>query len=254
MNILRSASLGNLLGALPGAGADIAAWVCYSLSRRFSKTPEKFGTGHPGGIADAGSANNAAVAGAWTPALVFGIPGDTVTAIAIGVLMLKGITPSPRVFVTDGTLIYAIFLAFAIANLIMLPLGMIAIRAARHVLAIPKRVLMPVILVFCIIGAYAVDNTLFSVWVMLVLGLLAYVMEDNGIPIAPTILGIVLGKVIEKNFLITMIKHEGDLLGFFQRPVAAGLGIVTLLLWIYLVVMAIRGSRGGAALKAGQGG
>ncbi|MGI9418756.1 MAG: tripartite tricarboxylate transporter permease [Geminicoccaceae bacterium] len=254
VNILRSASLGNLLGALPGAGADIAAWVCYSLSRRFSKTPEKFGTGHPEGIADAGSANNAAVAGAWTPALVFGIPGDTVTAIAIGVLMLKGITPSPRVFVTDGTLIYAIFLAFAIANLIMLPLGMIAIRAARHVLAIPKRVLMPVILVFCIIGAYAVDNTLFSVWVMLVLGLLAYVMEDNGIPIAPAILGIVLGKVIEKNFLITMIKHEGDLLGFFQRPVAAGLGIVTLLLWIYLVVMAIRGSRGGAALKAGQGG
>ena len=243
-----------MLGALPGAGADIAAWVCYSLSRRFSKTPEKFGKGHPEGIADAGSANNAAVAGAWTPALVFGIPGDTVTAIAIGVLMLKGITPSPRVFVTDGTLIYAIFLAFAIANLIMLPLGMIAIRAARHVLTIPKRVLMPVILVFCIIGAYAVDNTLFSVWVMLVLGLLAYVMEDNGIPIAPAILGIVLGKVIEKNFLITMIKHEGDLLGFFQRPVAAGLGIVTLLLWIYLVVMAIRGSRDGASLKAGQGG
>ena len=254
VNILRSATLGNVLGALPGAGADIAAWVCYSLSKRFSKNPEKFGTGHPEGIADAGSANNAAVAGAWTPALVFGIPGDTVTAIAIGVLMLKGITPSPRVFVTDGTLIYAIFLSFAIANLLMLPLGIMAIRASRHVLTIPKRVLMPVILVFCIIGAYAVDNTLFSVWVMLVLGLLAYVMEDNGIPIAPAILGIVLGKVIEKNFLITMIKHEGDLLGFFERPVAAGLGIVTLLLWTYLIAAAIRGSKRLAKAEAGQGG
>ncbi|MEZ5935268.1 MAG: tripartite tricarboxylate transporter permease [Alphaproteobacteria bacterium] len=252
-NILRSAALGNLLGALPGAGADIAAWVCYSLSRRFSREPEKFGTGHPEGIADAGSANNSAVAGAWTPALVFGIPGDTVTAIAIGVLMLKGITPSPRVFVTDGTLIYAIFLAFALANLIMLPLGIAAIRVARYVLAIPKRVLMPVILVFCIIGAYAVDNTLFSVWVMLALGLLAYVMEDNGIPVAPAILGIVLGKVIEKNFLITMIKTEGNLLGFFERPVAAGLGIATLALWTWLIVSALRGSGRAARLKAGEG-
>ncbi|MGF1475976.1 MAG: tripartite tricarboxylate transporter permease [Geminicoccaceae bacterium] len=234
-NILRSASLGNVLGALPGAGADIAAWICYSLSKRFSKTPEKFGTGHEEGIADAGAANNAAVAGAWTPALVFGIPGDTVTAIAIGVLMLKGITPSPRVFETDGALVYAIFLSFVIANLLMLPLGLIAIRAARYVLSVPKRVLMPVILVFCIIGAFAVDNTLFSVWVMLVLGLLAYVMEDNGIPIAPAILGIVLGKVIEKNFLITMIKTQGDVLGFFDRPVAAVLGIITLSLWAYLI-------------------
>ncbi|WP_421725097.1 tripartite tricarboxylate transporter permease [Bauldia sp.] len=234
-NIIRSSVLGNVLGALPGAGADIAAWVAYALSKRFSKTPEKYGTGHAEGIADAGAANNSAVAGAWTPALVFGIPGDTVTAIAIGVLMLKGITPSPRVFVTDGQLVYAIFLAFALANLILLPLGIIAIRAARFAIAIPKRVLMPLILIFCIIGSYAVDNTLFSVWIMLVLGLLAYLMEENGIPIAPAILGIVLGKIIEKNFLITMIKTQGDPLGFFDRPVAGVLGVITLGIWIYLI-------------------
>ncbi len=238
-NILRSAGLGNVIGALPGAGADIAAWVAYALSRRFSRTPERYGQGHAEGIADAGAANNSAVAGAWTPALVFGIPGDTVTAIAIGVLMLKGITPSPRVFITDGTLVHAIFLAFALANLIMLPLGMVAIHAARHALAIPKRVLMPLILIFCLIGAFAVDNTLFSVGVMLVLGLIAYVMEENGIPIAPAILGIVLGKIIEKNFLITMIKTQGDLLGFFDRPVAAVLGVMTLGLWTVLIAAAV---------------
>ncbi len=238
-NICRSAVFGNILGALPGAGADIAAWIAYSLSKRFSKTPEKFGTGHAEGIADAGAANNSAVCGAWTPALVFGIPGDTVTAIAIGVLMLKGITPSPRVFTTDGTMVYAIFLAFALANLLMLPLGMVAIRVARQALSIPKRVLMPLILVFCIIGAYAVDNTLFSVWIMLGLGILAYFMEENGIPIAPAILGIVLGKVIEKNFLITMIKSQGEVAGFFDRPVAAVLGATTLLLWGWLVVLAV---------------
>ncbi len=239
-NILRSATLGNLLGALPGAGADIAAWIAYSLSRRFSRTPEKFGAGHAEGIADAGAANNSAVAGAWTPALVFGIPGDTVTAIAIGVLMLKGITPSPRVFVTDGDLVYAIFLAFALANILMLPLGALAIKAARYALAIPKRVLMPLILVFCIIGAYAVDNTLFSVWVMLALGVLAYFMEENDIPIAPAILGIVLGKVIEKNFLITMIKSQGEIAGFFDRPVAAVLGAATVALWLWLGFSALR--------------
>ncbi|NIA67680.1 tripartite tricarboxylate transporter permease [Pelagibius litoralis] len=233
-NILRSSLLGNALGALPGAGADIAAWIAYSLSKRFSKTPEKFGTGYEEGIVDAGSANNSAVAGAWVPALVFGIPGDSVTAIGIGVLMLKGITPSPRVFQTDGDLIYAIFFAFIIANLIMLPLGILAIRSARHVLSVPKRILMPLILAFSILGAYAVDNTTFSIWVMLVLGLLAYFMESNDIPIAPAILGIVLGKVIEKNFLITMIKTQGDLLGFFERPIAAGLGIATVALWAYL--------------------
>ncbi len=238
-NILRSSVLGNVLGALPGAGADIAAWVAFSLSKRFSKTPEKFGTGHPEGIADAGSANNSAVAGAWTPALVFGIPGDTVTAIAIGVMMLKGITPSPRVFETDGTLVYAIFLAFALANIIMIPLGMIAIRMARHALSVPTRVLMPIILVFCVVGSYAVDNTLFSVWIMLGLGLLAYVMEENDIPIAPAILGIVLGKVIEKNFLISMLKSQGEVIGFFDRPVAAVLGVATILLWSYLIARAV---------------
>ncbi|WP_299969474.1 tripartite tricarboxylate transporter permease [uncultured Roseobacter sp.] len=241
-NILRSSVLGNLLGALPGAGADIAAWVAFSLSKRFSRTPGKFGTGHPEGIADAGAANNAAVAGAWTPALVFGIPGDTVTAIAIGVMMLKGITPSPRVFETDGTLVLAIFLAFALANLVMIPLGMIAIRLARHALSVPTRILMPIILIFCIVGSYAVDNTIFSVWIMLALGILAYLMEENGIPIAPAILGIVLGKVIEKNFLITMLKTQGDVMGFFDRPVAAVLGIATLALWSFLIIRAVRGT------------
>lgn len=240
-NILRSSVLGNVLGALPGAGADIAAWVAFSLSKKFSKTPEKFGTGHPEGIADAGAANNSAVAGAWTPALVFGIPGDTVTAIAIGVMMLKGITPSPRVFETDGTLVYAIFLAFALANIIMIPLGIIAIRMARHALSVPTRILMPIILVFCIVGSYAVDNTIFSVWIMLVLGMVAYLMEENDIPIAPAILGIVLGKVIEKNFLITMLKTQGEIIGFFDRPVAAVLGIATLALWAYLIGRAVHG-------------
>ncbi len=246
-NILRSSLLGNLIGALPGAGADIAAWVSYSLSKRFSKHSEKYGTGYDEGIVDAGASNNSAVAGAWIPALIFGIPGDSVTAIAIGVMMLKGITPSPRVFITNGPEVYAIFFAFILANLLMLPMGILAIKASRNILLVPKRVLMPVILLFSIIGAFAVDNTVFSVGIMFVLGLVAYVMEENDIPIAPAILGIVLGKVIEKNFLITMIKTQGSFIEFFERPIAAVLGIVTLGIWAWLIFNAVA-----KAVRAGR--
>ena len=148
--------LGNLLGALPGAGADIAAWVCYALSKRLSRTPEKFGTGHPEGIADAGAANNAAVAGAWTPALIFGISrrhGDRDRdrrADAQGHHAQPAGLSSPT-----APLVYAVFTTFILANLVMIPAGMLAIRSARYALAVPQRILMPMILLFCMIGSYA---------------------------------------------------------------------------------------------------
>lgn len=136
--VARSSLLGTVIGALPGAGADIAAWIAYALSKRFSRTPERFGTGHPEGIVSASSANNAALSGAYVPALVFGIPGDTITAILIGVLLMKGITPGPMVFVMDAGLVNAVFAVFALANLILLPLGLLAIVGARHLLSIPQ--------------------------------------------------------------------------------------------------------------------
>ncbi len=136
--IARSGVLGTLIGALPGAGADIASWISYALSRKLSRTPEKYGTGHPEGLVAASSANNAALSGAYIPALVFGIPGDTITAIIIGVLMMKGITPGPDVFTSSATLVNAIFIVFILANLLLLPLGMLAIRGARHILAVPS--------------------------------------------------------------------------------------------------------------------
>ena len=239
MTILRSSLIGNLLGALPGAGADIAAWVSYSVSRLLSRTPETYGKGSEEGIAAGGAANNSAVAGAWTPALVLGIPGDSITAIAVGVMMMKGITPGPRVFVTDGPEVYAIFLGFLLANLLLLPLGFVAIKLARHVLSVPQAVLMPVILMFSITGAFAVDNAMFAVGIIAVLGLVAFGMEENRIPFAPAILGIVLGAVIEKNFLITMIKTQGSLAGFFDRPLAAVLGGLTIAVWALILARAL---------------
>jgi TctA family transporter len=228
LQILRGSALGTAIGALPGAGADIAAWMSYAMSKKFSREREKFGTGHVEGIVEAGASNNSALAGAWIPALVFGIPGDSITAIVIGVLYIKGLNPGPTIFLEKAPEMYAIFIVFILANLLMVPLGVVAIRGASQLLRAPREVLMPVILLFCVVGSFAINNSLFGVVLMLVFGLVAFVMEENGFPVAPAILGMVLGSMLEENFISSMIKADGRLLAFFERPIAGGLGILTL--------------------------
>lgn len=230
LQILRGSVLGTLVGIQPGAGADMASWMSYALSKKFSKEPEKFGTGHVEGIVESGAANNSALGGAWIPALVFGIPGDSITAIAIGVLYLKGLNPGPTLFLNSPENVYAIFLVFIIANIIMVPLGWMAIRLATNILRVPGNILMPIILLFCAVGAFAINNTVFGVTITLVFGLLAYVMEENGFPVAPTILGVVLGTMLEENLVTSMIKANGNPLVFFERPIAASLGAVTIVI------------------------
>ena len=231
LQILRGNALGTLVGALPGAGADIAAWMSYAVSKKFSKEPEKFGTGHVEGIVESGSANNSALAGAWIPALVFGIPGDSITAIVIGVLYMKNMNPGPTLFTQNPQNIYAVYLLFIVANILMVPLGWFCIKVAKQILRVPRNVLMPLILLFCIVGTFAINNTVFDVGVMLAAGVIAYVLEENGFPSAPAILGVVLGSMLEENFVTSMIKSEGNLLGFFERPIAASLGVLTLSAW-----------------------
>jgi putative tricarboxylic transport membrane protein len=239
VQILRGSVLGTAVGALPGAGADIAAWMSYAMSKKFSKEPEKFGTGHVEGIVESGSANNSALAGAWIPALVFGIPGDSITAIVIGVLYMKNMNPGPSLFTTNPQNIYAVFLIFILANIIMIPLGILCIKVARRILKVPRNILMPVILVFCMVGTFAINNTLFDIGVMLVAGLIAYLLEENKFPIAPAILGVVLGGMLEENFITSMIKSDGNMLAFFSRPIAATLAVVTILVWITPPLLAL---------------
>ncbi len=160
------------------------------------------------------------------PALVFGIPGDAVTAIAIGVLFMKGLNPGPQLFVDNPTMLTAVILTFGLANLLLLPIGYFAIKGARYVLSIPRSLIVPTILVFCVVGSFAINNTLFDIGVMLAAGLVAYVLEANRFPLAPIILGLVLGPILERNFIMSMQIADGNLLGFFSRPVAAGLGVI----------------------------
>ena len=231
LNIGRSGLIGTAIGILPGAGGDIAAWICYALSKRFSKEPEKFGTGHIEGIVDGGTANNAALGGAWVPALVFGIPGDSITAIVIEVLFMKGLRPGPMIFERTPEILYTVYLTFILANLILIPMGIMAIRAGNQMLRVPRNMLMPAILMFCIIGSFAINNSVFDVGIMLIVGILAYFMEANGIPVAPAILGLVLGRLLEDYFMVSMIKSDWNLTMFFSRPISTVLGVITLAVW-----------------------
>lgn len=238
-NMVRAGGIGVFIGILPGAGADIAAWIAYAASKRFSKEPELFGKGAIEPIVDAGTANNACLAGDWVPALVFGIPGDSITAIVIGVLFMKGLRPGPMIFEQQPELIYAVYISFIIANILMVPFGYLAIKVSGKLLKVPRNILMPAILMFCIVGSFAINNSFFDVGLMLAMGILGYFFENNGIPVAPIVLGMVLGPIVEQNFMVSMIKSEWDLTQFFTRPTAAILGVMTILTWLAPFIPAI---------------
>ncbi len=223
--------------ALPGRGRYRGMDVLRH-QQRFSREPEKFGTGHVEGIVEAGAANNSALAGAWIPALVFGIPGDSITAIVIGVLYMKNMAPGPMIFTNSPVQIYAVFLVFILANLIMLPLGYLAVRLASRVLNVPRNILMPLILLFCIVGTFAINNSVFDVMVMLAMGVLAFVMEENDFPIAPAVLGVV-WRMLEEHFIFSMIKADGDFMMFFSRPIAGALGAFAILVWLTPLIKAL---------------
>jgi TctA family transporter len=209
------------------------------MSKRMSKTPEKFGTGHEEGLIEASTSNNAGLSSAWIPALVFGIPGDAVTAIAVGVLFMKGLNPGPRLFVENPSMPTAIIMTFFVANLLLFPIGYLAIKGARRVLSVPRGIIVPVVLACCILGSFAINNSTFDIGVMFAAGIVGYLLEENGFPIAPIILGLVLGPVLERNFIMSMQIANGDLLGFFDRPIAAVLGVIVCSLLILPIARAI---------------
>lgn len=234
---LRSGMIGSVVGMLPGAGADIGAWVSLAASKRLSKKPEEYGKGSLEGIGDATGANSSSLAGAWVPALVFGIPGDSVTAIVIGVLLMKNIKPGPEIFEKQAVLVYSIFLIFFLANLVLIPVGFLAIKAGGYVVKIPRRVLLPVILLFCVIGSYAINGSYFDIGVMLLMGILGFLLERRDIPLGPVVLGIILGGPLEERFIQTLSSSENAWSAFFSRPMAATLGVAAILVWLTPIVI-----------------
>ena len=218
ITILRSSILGTLIGIFPGAGATIAAFLSYDLAKKVSKKPETFGKGNPEGVAAAEAANSSSVGGALVPLLALGIPGSATTAVLVGALMIHDIVPGPLLFVERPDIIYSLFAALLIANIVMLILGLFGARLWIKVTVIPKKVLLPAILAISIIGSFAVHYSFFDVATCIGFGVTGWVLKKYGYPAAPIVLGMVLGKLAETNFRRAVIMGGYNV--FFTRPVS----------------------------------
>lgn len=206
-----SGILGFFIGALPGVGGDIGGYVAYNETRRFARGDKTlFGKGEPRGIAAAESANNSAQVGGLVPTLTLGIPGNTAAAVLIGALLVQGLRPGPQLFESNPDLVYGSFIAVMAGFAVLLFVGAVGIRAWAQVIRIPPALLWPVVLILSIVGAYAVRTNPFDVLVMLVAGVLGYFMMKTGFPVAPLLIGVIVGPLAEDNFRLSMIQSGGS--------------------------------------------
>lgn len=235
--LLRSSGIGTFIGMIPGAGADIAAFVAYNEAKRFAKNKEEFGKGDIRGVAAPEAAGNSVTGGAMIPLLTLGIPGDAVAAVLLGALMVQGIEPGPMLFETNGPLVYTLFIGMLLANILMLIFGLSAIRLFIKVLYIPKAILTPIIITLCVVGSYALNNSYFDVLVMFVAGVVGYFMKKASIPASPVILGLILGPMMESNLRRSLVMSNGNLDVFYTRPITLVLIILALLTLLSPIVM-----------------
>ncbi len=217
--VVRSACIGTGIGTLPGTGGAIASFVAYDRAKNASKTPEAFGTGVPEGICAPEAANNACCSGALMPMLTLGIPGDAVTSILIGAFILHNIQPGPTLFIENPQVVYTIYIGGIMANCFMALIGFMAAGFFARLISFPHTVLLPVILVLCVVGSFAVGNSLFDVHVMLAFGLASYALTQLGLPMTPLVLGVVLGPILEENVRTTMIMAQGEISYVLTRPI-----------------------------------
>lgn len=236
---LGSSFIGFLVGVLPGTGGDIGSFVAYNETRRFARGEKNFGEGDPRGVAAAESANNASTAGALTPMLTLGIPGDSVSAILIGAITVHGLRPGPQLFTGSPDLVYGIFIGFFITYLVLLVLGLAGVRLWAQMLRVPTRFLWPTVLVLSVIGSYALRSNPFDVIVMLLAGILGYFLLKGGFPVAPLVIGVIVGPIAESGFRRAMIISEGSL-AWMLNPIPLSLLLLTI---ISLVVPLIRARR-----------
>lgn len=219
--LLRSSMIGTFIGAIPGTGSAIASFISYNEAKRNSKDPSSFGKGNIEGIAASECANNAVTGAALIPLLTLGIPGDPTTAILIGALIMQGIIAGPLLFVEERQWVYSIMIGLVLLNIFMLIQGKLFIKAFANVVKVPTKILLPILIVLCVIGSFAVHNTVFDVLLMLVFGLIGYVLLKLDFPLTPMVIAIVLGPLAENNMRRALIMSQGDFRIFFTKPISA---------------------------------
>ena len=225
--IIRSGLVGTFVGAVPGVGEDIAAWTSYDLAKNSSKEADLFGKGSIEGLIASETGNNAAVAGAMIPVLSLAIPGSAPAAVLLAAMFIHGVRPGPLIMIEFPDFVYQVVAMVLLATIAMYILGLSMVRPLVKVLAIPRQKLMPVVFVLCVIGSYAIQARLFDVGIMILFGIIGYIMREMDYPIAPLVLGIILGKILDKNLIRALIISEADITFFFASPICIIIAIVT---------------------------
>lgn len=218
--IIRSGIVGTIIGALPGVGEDIASWVSYDMAKRSSKHPEEFGKGSIDGLIASETGNNACVPGAIIPVLTLAIPGSAPAAVLLGAMLIHGVRPGPLIMIEFPNFIYETVAMVLFATIAMFILGLSLVRTLVKVLMVPRQKLMPIVFVLCVVGAYSITGRMFDVGVMVVFGVLGFILREMEYPMAPLVLGIILGDILDKNLRRSLVLTDGQLGPLFTRPIS----------------------------------
>lgn len=232
-NIIRSSLIGTFIGILPGVGASVASAMSYLVAKLRSKNPEQFGKGSEEGIVASEAANNASVGGALIPLLALGIPGSVVDAILIGALTIHSIQPGPLMFLSNADIVWNVIVVDLVATFVMFALMLGLVRFYIRITAIAKIYLLPIITVFCVVGVYSLNNTIFDVWTMLGFGVVGFLLERGGFSLGPFVIGYVLSKVAEAKLRQGLMFSDGDISPLFSEPLSASMLMVALALLIW---------------------
>ena len=234
--ILRGGLTGTFIGAVPGVGGDISAFISYDIERRSSKRKEQFGTGLPEAIAATESSNSGTTGGTLIPLLTLGIPGDSNTAVMLGAFMVHNLIPGPMLFAHHAAVVNTLFAGFIISNIFMLILGFSAIRLFVKIVEIPTKYIVPVVIVLCVVGSFAINNNFLDVIVMFGAGVIGYIFIKGGFPIPPIVLALILGPMAEGNLRRSLVMSQGSPMIFFERPIAAAFIIVAIISLLFPII------------------
>lgn len=234
--LIKSGLIGTFIGSIPGAGGDIASFVAYGEAKRASKYPEKFGTGVIEALGAVESANNACQGGAMIPLLSLGVPGDAVTAVLLGAFVIQGLQPGPLLYKDHLDIVYAIFASMIVAQFVMLFVGALGINLFNKIIEIEKKVLIPAICVLSLVGAYAMRNNIFDVYLTIIFGVIGYLMQRYGFPLSPILLALILGPMAESNLRRTMVIFDNNPLVFLTRPISLALLLLAVVSLVISVI------------------
>jgi putative tricarboxylic transport membrane protein len=234
--IIKGSLIGTFVGAVPGAGGDIAAFVSYSEAKRASKHPELFGTGVPEGIAAAECANNACSGGAMIPMLSLGVPGDSNTAVLMGAFILQGFQPGPMMYVEHLDIIYAVFASMIVANFAFFVVGMCGIKIFARVISLERKFLLPAILILSLVGSFAINKNMFDVYFAIAMGVVGYLLQKYEFPLSPILLALILGPMSESNLRRFMQIDDGQFWRIFTKPIC----VIFIVLAVVSMVFSVR--------------